>query len=90
MVKIESVWDGITVTVTEVDGEVSVLFDGMANDALLYELDVLARAAPPMCNTAYPEAGTALSYYNLFKSEGWKCEVTGDLEEIPSEDGVIY
>lgn len=90
MVKVETVWDGVKVTVAEVDGEVSVLFDDKADEALLYELDLLARNAPPMCETAYPEPGTVLSYYNLFMSNGWKCKVTGVLEEIPGEDGVIY
>lgn len=90
MVKLVAKWDEITVTVTEEEGKVSVLFDGKVNEALLYDLDLQARNAPPMCATAYPDAGTALFYYNLFMSEGWQCEVVGDLEEIPSEDGVIY
>lgn len=90
MVKVETVWDGVKVAVTEVDGNVSVLFDDKADEDLLYELNLLARNAPPMCETAYPDTGTVLSYYNLFMSKGWTCKVTGVLEEIPSEDGVIY
>lgn len=90
MTKLVAKWDKMTVTVTDVDGEVSVLFDDKANEDLLFELNLLARNAPPMCETVYPDTGSLLSYYNLFMYKGWKCEVIGDVDEIPSENGGIY
>jgi hypothetical protein len=47
-----------------------------------------------MGGTFYPEPGTMLSYYNalekVFFNDLEELNVTGDIGEIPSEDGVIY
>lgn len=94
MSKIIAKGDGITVTVEEHEGAIRILFDGEEDDFMLDKLNQDVIYAPPMGGTFYPEPGTMLAYYNalgaVFFNELEEINVTGDIGEMPCEDGLIY
>lgn len=94
MSKIVAKGDGMVVTIEENEGRIHILFDGEENDFMLDKLNDDVKYAPPMGGTFYPEAGTMLAYFNAlengFFNELDEVFVTGDIGEIPYEEGVIY
>ena len=95
MAKITAKSEDLTITIEDTDGIITVLFNGEEDDIQLENLRELARYAPPMGGTFYPEPGTMLSYYNVLQSgffADWMTDITveGDIGEMPCEDGCIY
>ena len=95
MSKIVATGDDLIITIEELDGKITVLFNGEEDDGLRQNLDEIVAASPPMGGTFYPEPGTMLGYYYILKNRyffHWltKLEVEGDIGEMPCEDGVIY
>lgn len=95
MSKIVATGDDLILTIEEVDGKITVLFNGEEDDGLRQNLDEIVAASPPMGGTFYPEPGTMLAYYHVLKNgyfAEWveKLTVEGDIGEMPCEDGVIY
>lgn len=95
MSKIIADGEDLMITIEEVDGKITVLFNGEEDDGLRKTLDEIAAKSPPMGGTFYPEPGTMLSYYNALKNGyffDWltRIDVKGDIGEIPCEDDLIY
>ena len=95
MSKITAKGDGITITVEENGGSVTVLFNGAEDEMLLDDLNNIAVNSSPMGGTFYPEPGAMLSYYNALRSDFFtnllnEISVEGDIGEMPCEDGLIY
>ncbi len=95
MSKITAKGEDLTLTIEELDGSITVLFNGVEDDLLLENLNEIAANSPPMGGTFYPEPGTMLSYYNALKNGfffDWLTDVTvdGDIGEIPCEPDCIY
>jgi hypothetical protein len=95
MSKITAKGDGVTITIEEKGGNITVLFNGAEDEMLLDELKNIAVNSPPMGGTFYPEPGTMLSYYNALRSDFFSnlltdISVDGDIGEIPCEKGYIY
>lgn len=91
MSKITAKNPDVTITVEEIDGEITVLFDGKKDTLQREVLDLRVKYAPPMGGTFYPEPGTMLAYYSVFESTGMDISVEGDIGEIPCDEGdVIY
>ena len=95
MSKITAKGDGLTITIEEKGGSVTVLFNGSEDEMLLDDLNNIAVNSPPMGGTFYPEPGTMLSYYNALRSDFFadllsEISVEGDIGEMPCEDGLIY
>lgn len=95
MSKITGKGEGITITVEEKGGSITVLFNGAEDASLLDSLNDIAVNSPPMGGTFYPEPGTMLSYYNALRSDFFSNVLTditvdGDIGEIPNEEGYIY
>lgn len=90
MSKITARVQDVIITVEDIDGEITVLFDGKKDPMQQEMLDLRVNYAPPMGGTFYPEPGTMLAYYSVFEASGMDISVDGDIGEIPSEDDVIY
>lgn len=90
MSKIIAEYKGMTITVEEHNGAITVLFDGIVDKAMQDILEIEAENAPPMGGTYYPEQGTMLFYYNALKHMPGTVSVEGDIGEIPHEEGFIY
>lgn len=90
MSKITAKNPDVTITVEEIDGEITVLFDGKKDTLQREVLDLRVKYAPPMGGTFYPEPGTMLAYYSVFEASGMDISVDGDIGEIPCEDDAIY
>lgn len=90
MSKITARGQDVIITVEDIDGEITVLFDGKKDPMQQEMLDLRVNYAPPMGGTFYPEPGTMLAYYSVFESSGMDISVEGDIGEIPNDDGFIY
>lgn len=90
MSKITARGQDMIITVEEIDGEISVLFNGKKDSTMLEILELRCKYAPPMGGSFYPEPGTMLAYYSVFEASGMDISVDGDIGEIPCEDGCIY